>query len=429
MVPMVLLAGGAAVQEARAQQGQSAEKLTLKEAVAMAMKNSRALALARVQYQASLGAARVSRSLFRPNLYTGSGLAYTDGFPSIPGGGAPAVFSMSYTQDVFDPAAKGQVRAAETRAASQLLEMDKVRDSVMVETAVAYLELGKVRHSLDLLREERTSADKIADVTRERAKSNLELPIEVTKDELSLAKIEERIVRTEGRNDALEEQLRDLTGIPSDEAIEVESQDLPLLADEPVRQVENQALLSSQDLKEAENERTAQQQILKGDRGAYWPTFAAIGQYNLLSKFNNYDQYYKSFQRNNINVGVQIQIPLFSARTSAVAAQARSDLQAAELRLSTQRRETVIGARQKSQNVKEAEAAREVARLDMKLAQESLENIQTKYQQGHATLRDLEQSRLDENEKWMDFLDADFARQQAQLNLLQATGQLAQVLQ
>jgi outer membrane protein len=426
---LALLVVGTAIQDARAQQDQAAEKLTLKEAVALAMKNSRELALARVQYQASLGAAHVSRSQFRPNLYTGSGLAYTYGFPSIPGGGAPAIFSLSYTEDIFDPAARGQVRAADARAESQRQEMEKMHDSVMVQTATAYLELGKVRHSLDLLREERTSAGEIADVTRERARSNLELPIEVTKDELTLAKVEQRIVQAEGRNDALEEQLRDLTGIPSDEPIEVESQDLPMAPEETIGETVNRALLASQDLKQAEDERKAQQEILKGNKGAYWPTFEAIGQYNVLSKFNNYDEFYKTFQRNNINVGVQIQIPLFSARTTALAAQSQSDLQAAELRLSTQRRETVIGAKQKSQGVREAEASKEVARLGMKLAQESLEIMQTKFQEGHATLRDLEQARLDENEKWMEFLDADFARQQAQLALLQATGQLAQVLE
>ena len=46
-----------------------------------------------------------------------------------------------------------------------------------------------------------------------------------------------------------------------------------------------------------------------------------------------------------------------------------------------------------------------------------------------ATLQEIEQARLDENDKWVAFLDADFARQQAQLALLQATGQLAKVFQ
>jgi hypothetical protein len=38
-------------------------------------------------------------------------------------------------------------------------------------------------------------------------------------------------------------------------------------------------------------------------------------------------------------------------------------------------------------------------------------------------------AQLDENEKWLAFLDADLARQQAELDLLRTTGQLAQVFQ
>ena len=59
----------------------------------------------------------------------------------------------------------------------------------------------------------------------------------------------------------------------------------------------------------------------------------------------------------------------------------------------------------------------EVARLDLQLAQESLQILQTKLDEGRATLRDIEQARLEENDKWVAFLDAEFARQQGQLSL------------
>jgi outer membrane protein TolC len=73
--------------------------------------------------------------------------------------------------------------------------------------------------------------------------------------------------------------------------------------------------------------------------------------------------------------------------------------------------------------------SREVARLELELAQQNLQVLQSQYQQGRASIRDLEAGQLDENEKWLAFLDADFARQQAQLDLLRTTGQLAQVFQ
>ena len=106
---------------------------------------------------------------------------------------------------------------------------------------------------------------------------------------------------------------------------------------------------------------------------------------------------------------------------------ARSQLNEAELELSSQKRTVRIGAEQKVRALRESTAGQEVARLDLQLAEEQLEEVQARFDQGRATLEDLEQARVTENEKWLAFLDADLARQKAQLDLLQATGRLAQV--
>ncbi len=78
----------------------------MRQAVTLALQNSRDLALARVQYTVALNEAGLDRSAFLPNLYTGSGAAYTSGFPSI-AGGPPAVFQMSYNEAVFNPLLEG----------------------------------------------------------------------------------------------------------------------------------------------------------------------------------------------------------------------------------------------------------------------------------------------------------------------------------
>jgi len=108
---------------------------------------------------------------------------------------------------------------------------------------------------------------------------------------------------------------------------------------------------------------------------------------------------------------------------------AKSQLSEAELTLGSKRQEVRLEVQQKARSVRELDAAREVARLNLQLAQEMLQLDQAKFDQGRVTLQEIEQARLDENDKWVAFLDADFARQQAQLTLLQATGQLAKVFQ
>ena len=49
--------------------------------------------------------------------------------------------------------------------------------------------------------------------------------------------------------------------------------------------------------------------------------------------------------------------------------------------------------------------------------------------EGKINLREVERARLEENETWMLYLNANFQRQQAQLDLLQTAGQLDKVWQ
>jgi outer membrane protein TolC len=407
---------------------QDSEKLTMRQAVTLALQNSRDLALARVQYTVALNEVGVDRAAFLPNLYTGSGAAYTSGFPSI-GGDPPAVFQMNYNQSVFNPLLKGQQHAAEDRAKNMKLELDRIHDDVIVRAATNYLELAKVRHSLGLMRKEQASAAKILEVTRERVTANQELPIEVTRGELAQARVVERILKLEGREEALEQQIRNLTGIPDSQSMDVDSEEPSFATDLPLSELTDQAIKSDRSIQEAENERLARQHLLRGAHLSYWPTADVVGQYSILSSFNNYDEFYKTFKRNNVSIGVRITVPIFAAKTRANVALAKSELNAAELTLGNKRQQVRLDVQQKARTVRELDATREVARLDLKLAQETLQLDQARFDQGRLTLRDIEQARLEESDKWVAFLDADFARQQGQLTLLQATGQLAKVFQ
>jgi len=70
-----------------------------------------------------------------------------------------------------------------------------------------------------------------------------------------------------------------------------------------------------------------------------------------------------------------------------------------------------------------------VARLELQLAQENVRVLQAQFDEGRGSLKDLEAAHIEENDKWLAFLDANYAHQQTQLELLHTTGQLAQVLQ
>ena len=408
-------------------------ELTLKMALDRAVQNSREVALARIRSNVTRRQANVTKAHFLPNLFTGSGIIYTNGIPETPGGTAPSLFNVAYVQTLFNPPLLGEYRAETLQAQIQELETTRTRDSVLVKTASTYLELGKVRHGLDVVRTEGASATRVLAVTRERVQEGQELPIELTRAELSAARVEQRRLQLEGREDVLAASLRDLCNVAHDRPIELLASEQPpnfaAAADLPMRQLIAMGLENSIEIRQAELDYRAKQEKLKGERGGYFPTVDLVGKYSLLSKINNYQNFYATFQRNNVNVGLQINIPIFSARTTAAVDLAREDLHRSELELSATRSRVEDEVRRTARRVRESEAAREVARLELKLAQEELHVQQAQFEEGRANLRDVEKLRLDESTKWLAFLDADYDNQQAALELLRMTGQLTAVLQ
>jgi outer membrane protein TolC len=151
--------------------------------------------------------------------------------------------------------------------------------------------------------------------------------------------------------------------------------------------------------------------------------------YSLLGKFNNYDQFFKTFERNNFNAGIQVQVPIFSAQTKANIALAQVNLDVAKAALANKKTEISSAVRVKTRRLRERDAAKEVARLELQLAQQDLTVLQSQFAEGRINVREVEKARLEENNRWLAYLDANFQRQQAQLDLLQTAGQLDKVWQ
>lgn len=424
-----VFAGGVSTGMAQTNGELSPLRFTLKQAVTTSLQKSREISLARLQYETTRQQTGLTRSQFRPNLYTGSGVAYTSGFPLLAGGGAPALFNLTYNQELFNLPSRGDLRAEEQKSEQQRLTIDAVRDGVIQRTVSAYLELAKVRRQLELLRSERQSAQKILDYTRQRMQAGYELPIEVTRAQLTAAQVEQRVAQIEDQEETAADQLRVLLGLEPDQAIEVTAENIPPAADQTINNLVAEAVRNNPDVKVAESERLVSEERLKGERGGYWPTIGLIGQYNLLAKFNNYDQFFNKFQRNNFIAGIDVKIPIFASRTSASVAFAQANLTAAQMQVENKREQVSLEVRHKARQARQMDMSREVARLQLELAQQNLQVLQSQFQQGRASIRDMEGAQLDENEKWLAFLDAEYAHQQSELDLLRTTGQLAQAFQ
>jgi outer membrane protein TolC len=407
----------------------AAGPLTLRRAIELALQNSKDIQVAKIQASIADHAALISKAEFMPNLYAGSGAGYSNGIPETPGGRAPSVFNMTYSEKVFNEPLRGQGKELQEQARSQKIMLEEMKNSVIARTAAAYLELGKVRHSLELLRKEQESAEKILQVTQERQGEGYELPVEVTKAQLTKAQVVQRILQLEGREDELEVFLRNQLGLEQDQAVEVTPEDLPGEAEQEGANLIALAMQNNAGLRMAESDVRAKEFRLTGEKRGYLPTLELVSVYSVLARYNNYDLFFNHFQRNNFNAGVQVQVPLFSARTKANIGLARVNLDVAKANLANKKSEVSADVRLKTRRLRERDAAKEVARLELQLAQQNVAVLQSQFGEGKVNLREVEKARLEENEKWMAYLDANFQRQQAQIELLKTAGQLDKVWQ
>jgi outer membrane protein TolC len=403
--------------------------LTLKRAIELALQNSKEMQVAKIQASVADRAAQITKAQFMPNLYAGSGAGYTYGIPETPGGRAPSIFNVSYTEQIFNEPLRGQAKETQEQAKAQKILLEDAKNSVITRTAMAYLELGKVRHSLELLRKEQESAEKIVQVTQERQGEGYELPVEVTKAQLTKAQVIQRILQLEGREDELEVFLKYQLGFSDTQAIEVTPEELPGEAEQAGDNLVAMAMTHNAGLQLAASDVRAKEFRLKGERRGYFPTLELVSVYSVLAKFNNYTQFFRTFQRNNFNAGIDVHVPIFSAQIKAAIGLAQINLEAAKVNLADKKTELTADVRQRTRRVRERDAAKEVARLELHLAQQNVAVQQAQFAEGKLNLREVEKARLEENEKWMAYLDANFQKQQAQLELLKTAGQLDKVWQ
>ena len=190
------------------------------------------------------------------------------------------------------------------------------------------------------------------------------------------------------------------------------------------------ALESNKDLRRLQSQITAKGLEMRGEKAARLPRIDLVAQYALLAKFNNYEDYYRSFQRNNGQIGISFQVPVFSGSgVDAQLAQTQSDISHLRVELNSARNRISADLQQSFRDVRKQETAAEVARLDLEVAREQLSVNLAQLQEGRLSLRQVEEARIVENSKWIAFYEAQYAVEKAKWNVLRLTGDLVPAIE
>ena len=402
-----------------------AEPLPLQRAVQLALSHSTASGAASADEQRAFASYHEARNQYLPQIVIGSGLGASWGFPLTLEGSAPSIINVNAQSALINPALRDFVRAAKTEWKASGMQTKDQRNQVIQDAVLSYAELSKWEALLSHLREEQGDAIKAEQVVNERIQEGIDSSLARNKARLNTARVRMRVAEAQGAVDVLRNRLSQMTGIPAG-SIETVPESIPPLPE--VKQEDNlvgQALEVSPSVQAAEHHATAQGFRAKGEHRALWPAVDFAAQYAVLAKYNNYFDFYKTFERNNATVGVAIRFPFLSPAqhahadaADAEALRARKDADAAKNRVSE---ETLKLQRA----VEQLSAAHEVADLEYQVAQSNLEASKVRMDAGTATLHDVEDARMQANERYNTLQDTSFEFQKARITLLRATDELA----
>lgn len=418
-----------------------AEPVPLKRVVELALSHATAAGITAADQQRAAAAYRDLRDSYIPQITTGAGLGYSYGFPLSLEGAAPSLFNVNAQSALLNFSLRELLKAAKADSMVAALTTKDQRNQIIQDAAQSYEELAKWEQRLAKLRDTQADADKLQAAVAERVKEGIDSDIDGTKARLSSARIRLRIAEAEGAADVLREHLAKLTGLPA-QGIQTDPDSIPTPPAAPAEDdVPKLAADSSPAVQAAMEHARAQYLRAQGEHKALWPAFDFAAQYALLSKFNNYQNYYipskpcfvggtqvlcvtNSFHQNNASIGVNIRFPIFNSTQRARAQTADADALKASKQAEAAKNQVSEQTLRLQRSVAQLQAARDVAELEAEIAQKTLASVQTRMDSGTANLHDLDDARSQLSERSITLQDVTFELQRAQLGLLRSTGEL-----
>jgi outer membrane protein TolC len=404
--------------------------LSLREAVDQALKQSPDVVLARLEAERAEHAVRLAHAPFVPKLVVGSGLAYSSGFPMSIEGSTPSIFQAQAIGSVFNRAQSLRVAAAKESRRGAEIDADAKQEEVVQRTAEMFLDAENAGRIAEMSLQEVTEFGRVLETVRVRAAEGRDLAIEVKKAELNLARARYRSQVIESNAEAARISLATLLGFePSDQVRPAPGErTAPTVPNSPDAAIEA-ALASSKEIRGLESKLLTKQLDVRSQAAERLPRLDLVAQYAMLSKFNNYAKFFSAFQRNNGQIGVSFQIPLFSGpAVSAAVSLAQAEAAEVRVQIRAARSRVAAGVRRAYADMSQAATGKEIAKMDLDVAREQVSILLAQMEEGRASLRQVEEARTAETDKWIAFYDAATSAEKARLAVLRQTGELMAAL-
>ncbi|MDQ6759029.1 MAG: TolC family protein [Acidobacteriota bacterium] len=403
--------------------------LTLKEAVAIALKQNTDALLARLEEQRVQAGVRIAKDPFVPKIYGGSGLAWTSGYPNSIEGSAPSIFQARTNMALFNRPKSYELAEARENVRGAAIDTAAKLDDITYRTASMFLDTAQAGRSLKSVQQEVTSLGQVSESVRLRVTEGRDIPIAGKRAELNLAQSRQRYEALQADQVYAEESLALVLGFPDGDRVRP-TDEAPLVLETPADAAEcvTIALENNNQIRSLQSQLQAKALQVRAQHASWMPEFDLVAQYARFAK-RNYQDFFLKFQPNNGQLGVSIKIPiLVGAAPSAQATQA--EVEAAKLRTQVNeiRNRTALDTRKSYQDIHRSELARDVAKLDLDVEREQVSVLLAQLDEGRTTRQAVEEARLTEQEKWIAFYNSQHLLERAKLMLLKNTGRLQAAL-
>jgi outer membrane protein len=399
--------------------------LTLRQAVELAGKQNPDLALARLdEWKARLGI-RIARDPFLPKVTVGSGLAYSNGYPMSIEGSAPSVVQAQAQQFLFNRQQSLEIAQAREDARGAALSTGAKHDEIAYRTAALYLDAERAARLTILVRNQEQSQQRVLAAVEAQVREGRALPLEQKQAALAAARLRQTAEELESDQADAEGALAVALGHSAEDRVRAAGEDRPApeLPDSEESAV-RAALETNKEVQQIESQIVSKGLEMRAAHAGRLPRIDLVAQYAMLAKFNNYTEYFSHFQRNNGEIGVSFQLPLFSPNVGAQMAQSETELVHLKIELTNARNRIAGDLGKAFREVRKARTAIEVARLDLDVAHEQLSIDLAQLEEGRLGMRQVESARMTEDDKWIALYDAQYALEKARWNLARLAGSL-----
>lgn len=404
--------------------------LTLKQAVELALRQNPDIVLARLDEQKAAYEVQAVKEPLLPRVYVGSGLAWSSGMPMSIDGASPSVVQAKAVRNMYNAQQGYQVAQAREMARASALGAAALREEIALRTATLFLDLEKAAKAREIAARQGDHLQRVEAAVRLRVEEGRELPIEGKRAAVNLAHARRRLQVLESNARAASQTLALVLGLPPGDIITPagEERTAPQLPADEAASI-SEALTDNREIRRLEATLASKNLEVRSFRAARLPKVDLVAQYGLFAKFNNYEDYFNRFQRHNGQLGISVQVPVFaSTADEARAAQAEIESRRIRFQINDLRGRIESNTRRAWTSIRDAEAGRDVARMDLELARDQVSVILAQSEEGRATLKQLEEARFLEQEKWLLLYDATYALELARMELLRQTNSLVAAL-